>query len=367
LIPAGRAARNFFALPGQVFSARVTNINGGVCDPMETFDDSDETLVGYLLNELPKEANEELEDEMDIDPGLSERAHTVEANLIDAYLLGGMSAAERARFEKGFFILPENREKVKDARLFHQALHEHRAEEVVEQPPVREPVRAGWFATLLRLPAPALAFTALALVAAVVGGLLLIGRYRSNQLASSDNNNRRNERRQVNSQVEENRNEGQGAPRDNGNAPANNGVTESGVPENPEVAGSHKNVPEHIVVSIKENNGRVNESTMGTPGKAVKPTLITIPAGAKSFTLKVTLEHDERIEETPVCSVDVSTAKAARIYPRADYQKVKPRPIGGKYQVSLNVPTALLKDGEIYYFRVSEIDSQTPFKVRFKN
>jgi hypothetical protein len=46
--------------------------------------------------------------------------------------------------------------------------------------------------------------------------------------------------------------------------------------------------------------------------------------------------------------------------------KVKAIPVAGKFQVSIkNIPTAYLKDGELYYFRVKEINSHTPFRVTF--
>src|SRR5436305_5086091 len=110
---------------------------------MEAFDDRDAILVRYLLNELSKDENEEIEDGMVLDPEFSERAQAVETNLIESYVLDEMSAEEKARFEKGFFIFPENRERVEDARAFHEALRARRRERLAALPRATAPARPG--------------------------------------------------------------------------------------------------------------------------------------------------------------------------------------------------------------------------------
>ncbi|MFL6334556.1 MAG: hypothetical protein ACJ754_14680 [Pyrinomonadaceae bacterium] len=333
---------------------------------MEVFDETDETLVGYLLNELSKAENEEIEDEMVLDPEFSERVQAVETSLIESYLLSEMSAAEQTRFVKGYLIFPENLDKVEDARAFHEALRMRRRERQVEPPPtpMTEPARPGWFASILRMPAPAMAFGALVLIAAVVAGIYLFGRLRSNEVVSGNRNGQENVRPQVVSPPEVNRNDNsrQGKPDENTNAPTNNATNQS-LPSNQEVAQVNTVPPARVVVSIVENNGRVG-TTRGAGGE-VKVQTLKIPAGAKEFTMRVGLEPNEYFKDTLDCSVDISNARFAHLHPGAGFQKVKARPVAGKFQVSLNVPTALLKEGEIYYFRVDEIDSLTPFKVAF--
>jgi len=332
---------------------------------MEVFDERDAILVRYLLNELSKAENEEIEDEMVLDPEFSERVQAVETSLIESYLLGEMSAAEQTRFEKGYFIFPENREKVEDARAFYEALRMRRRDGPAATPMTPAPARPGWLASLLRLPAPALAFAALVLIAAVVTVIFLFGRRGSNEVVSGNRNGQEKSREQVVSPTNVNReeNSNQNKPEESVNAQTKNATNES-LPSNQEVSNLDTVRPSRVVISIKENKGRVDASPMGS-GDEVKVQSVRVPVSAKSFTLRVSLEHDEYFEESLDCSVDISNRKFAHLYPAADYMKVKARPVAGKFQVSINIPTAYLKDGELYYFRVKEINSHTPFRVTF--
>lgn len=333
---------------------------------MEVFDERDEILVRYLLNELSKEENEELEDEMVLKPEFSERAQAIETSLTESYVLGEMSAAEKAHFVNGYLIFPDNREKVEDARAFHKALHIRRQERPeATKTKKHEHARRGWLASLLRMPVPAMAFAALVLIVAVVAGLLLIDRLRSNQVASDNHNSQENARQQVVSRPEGNRddNSTRDAPEETTNAPTNNAMDRR-LPSNQEVAKLNAAPPGRVVVSIVENSGRIGASLRG-PVDEVKVQPVRIPASAKSFTLRMSLEPNEYFKDTRNCSVDISNIKFTRLYPSANYQKVTAKPVAGKFQVSLDVPTAYLKDGDIYYLRVSETNSLTPFKVKF--
>lgn len=332
---------------------------------MEVFDESDETLIRYLLNELPKAENEEIEDKMVLDPEFSERVQAVETNLTESYLLGEMSASERARFVKGYLLLPENREKVEDVRAFREALRMLREGQVEVLPtPLPEPARRGWLASLLRVPVPVMALAALALIAALVAGIYLFGPRKSNEIVSGNRNGQENVRQQIvpTPEVKRDENSNQGKPVENTNTPTNN-ATNSSLPSNQEIAQVDTAPPRRVVVSMLEENGRVG-TTRGT-GEEVKVQSLRIPADAKTFTVRVSLEPREYFKDTLNCSVDISDIKAARLYPGRDYKKVKAKPVAGRFQVSLDVPTALLKEGETYYFRVPEIDSHTPFKVTF--
>lgn len=332
---------------------------------MEVFDERDVILVRYLLNELSKAENEEIEDELVLDPEFSGRVQAVETGLIESYLLGEMSPAEQTRFEKGYFILPENREKVEDARAFYEALRMRRGDGPAATPMTPAPARPGWLAPLLRMPATALAFAALVLVVAVVTVIFLFGRRGSNEMVSGNRNGREESGQQVVSPTNVNREESsnQNKPEEGVNVQTNNATKES-LPSNREVANLDTARQGPVVISINENKGRVDASPMG-PGDEVKVQPVRVPASAKSFTLRVSLEHDEYFEESLDCSVDISNRKFAHLYPAADYMKVRARPVAGKFQVSIKIPTAYLKDGELYYFRVKEINSHTPFRVTF--
>lgn len=335
---------------------------------MEVFDERDKILASYFLNELSKEENEEIEDEMVLDPDFSERAQAVETNMVESYVLGEMSAAENARFAQGYLIFPDNREKVEDARAFHEALRMRRRErrKVTNTPPVQ--TKHGWLAALLRMPAPAMAFATLVLIASVVVFFLLIDRLRSNQVASDNQNGQEKKRQQIVSQPEGSRDDN--STRDTSkviaDAPTNNN-TNGNLPTNREIVKLNTSPKGRVVVSLDEKKGRVNASPMGT-GDKVEVKTLKIPASAKSFTLRVNLtrpEYREYFEEHRDCFVDISDIKGTRLYPTARYRRVRAKPVAGMFQVSLNVPTAYLKNGETYYFRVSELNSHTPFQVKF--
>ena len=334
---------------------------------MEVFEDRDERLIRYLLNELPKDENEEIEDEMILDPGFSERAQAVETNLIESYVLDEMSVGEKARFEKGFLIFPENREKVEDARAFHEALRARRRESLAARPHVLEPARPGWLASLFRIPVPAMAVAALVLVAVVVVGILLLSGRRSNEVASN-RNSQDNSGRQVVSHPEENHNHSS-TPDESANVGKD--LTDhslNGSPPPGEVAQLNPPTPGPAVVSIVEKSGYVGSASRG-PDEAVTAQPISVTTGAKSLTLQVSLKSHEYFKENPDCSVDISDSKFKSIYPAAKPMKTRIKRGAGQfpYRVSINIPTSYLKDGTIYYFRIAETDSHTPFKVKFTN
>lgn len=320
---------------------------------------TDETLIRYLFNELSKDENEDLEDEMVLDPELSGRAQVVEMKLIESYVLNQMSPAEKARFEKGFLLFPENRDKVEDARAFHESLRLQRQARLEVQSPVSAEASPGWFAPLFRMPVPTMAVAVLILVTTIVVVLLLISPGRPNEELSNNNasTNIKPEAKSENS----------------GEAPTNNTV--NGTPRE-EIAKLNSNTARAVVISITETRGRVNATASRGPDsnsqeQKIKPHLINIPVGSDSFMLKVSLMPHEYYKEGVDCSVDISNAKFQRLFPKGEgnYLKVKAKSIEGKfpYQVSIKIPTAYLKEGNLYYFRIAETDSLTPFKVRFTN
>jgi len=334
---------------------------------MEVFDDRDAILVRYLLNELSKDENEEIEDEMILDPEFSERAQAVKTNLIESYVLDEMSADEKARFEKGFFIFPENRERVEDARAFHEALRARRRERLAALPRATAPARPGWLVSLLRIPVPAMAAAALILVVAAVIGFILLHRRGLNEVASN-RNSQDNPGRQIVSHSEDNHN-GSTTPE----KPANAGKdltdqNSNGSPPHDQIAQLNPSPPGHVAVSVVEMSGYVDAVSRGT-GEAVNAQPVTVPNGAKSLTLQVKLESNEYFKENLDCSVDISNSKFRPVYPGVNYLKARVKRVLGKfpYEVSINIPTSYLKDGEIYYFRVLETESHTPFKVKFTN
>lgn len=73
-------------------------------------------LVRYLLGDLPEEEQAEIEDRAFRDPQYLRMIQAVEGDLIDEYVRGGLSKAERGLFEARFLASAERRRKVEFAR-----------------------------------------------------------------------------------------------------------------------------------------------------------------------------------------------------------------------------------------------------------
>ena len=342
---------------------------------MKLADSKDETLLRYLLNEQSKDENEALEDEMVLDPELADRAQVVEMKLIDSYVLNQMSPAERARFEKGFQLFPENREKVEDARAFHESIRLRREAKTHDRPSIAA-VSSAWFASLFRIPVLAPAIVVLILVTTIVVVAYLFNRP-SNEKVTNNNApanpasdiNPENTREAVNSQIKDDSKE--------------------------EIAKLNPNI-DNIDVSIVEIRGRAyrtqprgvdnagnlerlhksntpsSKTVARNPSGSIRPHLVKIPERAEFFTLKVSLMPDEYFAQESDCSVDISNSKFQRVFPKGEgnYLKVKVVPTEREnfpYQVSIKIPTISVKEGQLYYFRVAETDSLTPFIVKFTN
>ena len=311
---------------------------------MEAVDARDELLIKYLLNEQSKAENEELEDEMVLDPELANRAQVVEMKLIDSYVLNEMTPAEKVRFEKGFLLVQENRDKVEDARAFHEGRRLRQDDVAVQLPPLAQ-AQSSWFASLSRAQLSALA-AVLILVIALVAILFLFRPTQNKSITSNGAN--QNSSPQVVFQ------------------PENNNSNRSIKPDEIAELNPHPNA----VRSINELRGRASTtgaSPRGTGNGPVQPHLIKIPANTESVTLNVRLIPDTYYKESLECSVDISSAKFEHLFPRHNYLKVKAQPVGGEfpYQVAITIPTVYLKEGNLYYFRIVETDSLTPFKVKF--
>src|SRR5215472_7016895 len=95
----------------------------------------DETLlVKYLLGNLTEEEQARVEDRAFADPDCLSALETAEADLIDAYVRGGLPQADRRGFERRFLTSPRRRSKVEFARAFATVT----AEAGFLAPPARE-------------------------------------------------------------------------------------------------------------------------------------------------------------------------------------------------------------------------------------
>ena len=129
-------------------------------------------LFKYLLGNLSEEEQVRIEDRAFADADYRVVLEATEADLIDAYVRGELSASERRAFEQRFLVSPQRRKKVAFARDLLRVTAEAKAVESLS------PTRlSSWqaFVRVLRGWNPALQFAAgVAALVLVVGGSWLI-------------------------------------------------------------------------------------------------------------------------------------------------------------------------------------------------
>ncbi|MBO0861766.1 MAG: hypothetical protein J2P21_25415 [Chloracidobacterium sp.] len=115
-------------------------------------DRSDDLIRRYLLGELAEAKQTALEQELLIDRDKFDRAWAVENELVDSYVRGEMSRADRERFEGNYLASPLHRERVAIAESFLTGIDQAPGETV--EASGKEPVVywRRWFP--LRLPLP---------------------------------------------------------------------------------------------------------------------------------------------------------------------------------------------------------------------
>jgi hypothetical protein len=82
---------------------------------MSALPDQSETISRYLLNDLPPDQRDALEQRYFADPELLALVEAVEGELIEAYVQRELSPADRARFERYFLRSRARRERVENA------------------------------------------------------------------------------------------------------------------------------------------------------------------------------------------------------------------------------------------------------------
>jgi hypothetical protein len=81
-------------------------------------DQSENLIRKYLLGELAEADQAALEQELLIDRGKFDRVWAIENELVDSYVRGEMSRADRKRFESHYLASPLHRERVAIAESF---------------------------------------------------------------------------------------------------------------------------------------------------------------------------------------------------------------------------------------------------------
>ena len=113
-----------------------------------------ESLRKYLLGNLPPSQLSALEERLLTDGAFYDELLMVEDELIDQYLSGEQSQAEREGFEAHFMLAPERQQKVRFARALKKYLsnaNEARAKNIIAEPSVTRPLSVAYPDTRQRL------------------------------------------------------------------------------------------------------------------------------------------------------------------------------------------------------------------------
>jgi hypothetical protein len=141
---------------------------------MSTDINNEELISRYLLGELPEEQQVEIEDRAFSDKDYLASITAVENDLIDEYVSGELSAADRQRFETRFLASAERRKRVEFATALRTVVSESHAP---EKKPIHDVPRWSWRDSLYAFisglnPAARLAF-ATAAILLIVGAAWL--------------------------------------------------------------------------------------------------------------------------------------------------------------------------------------------------
>src|SRR5215471_6783788 len=139
---------------------------------MRSEQDDEKLMVQYLLGNLSEEEQVRIEDKAFADSNYMGALEAAEADLIDAYVRGELSEAERRKFEQRFLTSSDRRSKVEFARDLVRVTEESKGAEnaLLQRPSV-------WrsFLSVLRGWNPAVQFAGIAaLLISVVGASWLL-------------------------------------------------------------------------------------------------------------------------------------------------------------------------------------------------
>lgn len=138
--------------------------------------EEDLILRRFLLGDLSRDEQGEVEERLFSDPDYFRQFRAAEDELIDEYLYGDLTQGERDRFENYFLTTPERRESLRIARALRQYIVENgagTAAEWAEAEDAPPPPKKSFF-DILRVRGPALRFSMAAAAVVVVAALLLL-------------------------------------------------------------------------------------------------------------------------------------------------------------------------------------------------
>ena len=137
--------------------------------------DQKKAIRSYLLGEISEDERERLEKRLLADDGYFEQLLFVEEDLIDEYIVGKLTTAERASFDAYFLNAPQRQEHLRFAKAFkrYTASSTVKKSSEVAVSPSLSPLQA--FSLSLRPARPVFIFAVI--LAIVIGGFWLIKRW----------------------------------------------------------------------------------------------------------------------------------------------------------------------------------------------
>jgi len=293
-------------------------------------------IESYLLGELPYDEREALEEHFFTDDDFFADVEAAEMTLIDRYVRNEMSDTEPRELEQNYLITPERRQKVSDARAFHNELKMLRVPAIVE-----DIAKVSWFERLFGgFPLSAMqlgAAAAIAILALSVGWLLydssrlrhevLVARNERSEAESSLNEELRQKEQELHEKTQ-----------------AQNGDSET--------IGALEDEIQRLKNELDETRKRAplgnTQETMprtplvasvmliGTRGGSL-PTQITLARETKVLNLLVPLNPDDGNE----FEVKVTGDSGVLV----DSSKISPRAVKGGRFLSVNIPAEKLHEG----------------------
>jgi hypothetical protein len=165
---------------------------------------TEQQIKSYLLGELSEEEAERLEESLFTDDEVFSEVQAAEMSLVDEYVRNELSHEARTRFETQYLVTAERRQKVSEARLFHDELNAIRPMPEISQE------KAGWFERAFgswRFPAMQYASAALVLVLAISTGWLFYDGWKTRNELAMTRNSLVNSQTALNEQLAEKENE----------------------------------------------------------------------------------------------------------------------------------------------------------------
>lgn len=158
---------------------------------MKVSQENSEEVIRYLYNEIADTERDALEERLFTNDDFSLFAESAENDLVDEYVRGEMSFAEKQRFEKNYLISENRREKVRAANILQTKLFN---EKQAKMPVNISPQVSVWQSLAEFFRVPSFAFAgglALILLTVLVGGWFLL-RQTPNQpeIVRDENTNR---------------------------------------------------------------------------------------------------------------------------------------------------------------------------------